>query len=64
MADFAAPGRKYTGKIKVGGGPVPIMRWSDRDRASASEDLRGEEKRNPHPKENGSARPRQRYDGR
>lgn len=47
---------KYTGKLKVGGGPVPIQRWTDKSRKRAWEDLRGEEK--PHPKENGSARPK------
>lgn len=55
---FAAKAKKFTGKVKVGGGPVPLQRWSDRDRAHAHEDLRGEERSNPHPKENGSARPR------
>jgi len=49
--------RKYAGKLKVGGGPVPIMRWSDRSRDRSGEDLRSEEKNNPHPKENGSAGP-------
>ena len=58
MTDFASPGRKYTGKLKVGGGPVPIQRWSDRDRKSAYEDLRGEERANPHPNQNGAARPK------
>lgn len=48
---------KYTGKVKVGGGPVPIQRWTDRDRKRSHEDLRGEESR-AHPKDNGSSRPR------
>jgi hypothetical protein len=50
--------KKYTGKIKVGSGPVPLQRWSDRSRPGAHEDLRGEERANPHPKENYSARPK------
>jgi len=48
---------EYTGKIKVGSGPVPIQRWADRSRPRNGEDLRAEEVKNPHPKENGSARP-------
>jgi hypothetical protein len=58
MTDFAAKASRFTGKLRVGGGPVPIQRWSDKDRKSAHEDLRGEERSNPHPRENGSARPK------
>jgi len=48
---------KYTGKVKVGSGPVPLQRWSDKDRVSAREDMRMEERKSPHPKENFSALP-------
>lgn len=52
MADFASPGRKYTGKIQVGSGPFPLQRWSraytreQRDRKLGAEgvDLRPERK--------------------
>lgn len=39
--------RRYTGKLKVNGGPVPIKTWKDRDRTSSKahgNDLRGERK--------------------
>lgn len=37
--------RKYAGKVKIGGGPVPIQKWTDRDRTSSStkgDAMRGE----------------------
>jgi hypothetical protein len=50
--DLAGPAQKYVGRVKVGGGPVPIQRWqspylrSDRDRPFGAEgtDLRPERK--------------------
>jgi hypothetical protein len=36
MTDFAGPARKYTGKLKVGGGPVPFKTWRDKDRPSTT----------------------------
>jgi hypothetical protein len=44
MTDLAKPGRKYAGKLKVGGGPVPIQKWTDRDRKLGPKglSLRGE----------------------
>jgi hypothetical protein len=55
MTDFAAPARKYTGKLKVGGGPVPFKTWQDRDRPNTAQgnDLRPERKQSvssSHPK--------------
>jgi hypothetical protein len=46
MTDFAAPARKYTGKLKIEAGPVPVQRWADKDRPSGAKgnNLRGERK--------------------
>lgn len=47
MADKStAQASKYAGKVKVGGGPVPLKSWADRDRAHTAigSDLRGERK--------------------
>lgn len=47
MTDQSSPGRKYTGKVKVEGGPVPLQKWKDRDRGSVTTkgtSLRGEVK--------------------
>ena len=27
MAKDSAPGRKWAGKVKIGGGPVPLQNW-------------------------------------
>jgi hypothetical protein len=48
--DFAAPARKYTGRVQIDSGPVPITRWqrpytrAERDRPLGAEgvDLRPE----------------------
>lgn len=48
--DFAGPAQKYTGKVKIDSGPVPITRWqrpytrAERDRPFGAEgvDLRPE----------------------
>jgi hypothetical protein len=44
MTDFDARARKYTGKILIEGGPVPIQVWKDRDRqvGPKGRGLRGE----------------------
>lgn len=44
MTDFDARARKYTGKIQIEGGPVPIQVWKDRDRqvGPKGQGLRGE----------------------
>ena len=47
---FAAPGDKYSGRVKIGGGPVPIERWQrpllravrDRPLGPEGTDLRAE----------------------
>lgn len=52
MTDLAKPGRKYAGKLKVGGGPVPLKNWKGKDKGDGpltlspkGSDLRGEVKK-------------------
>lgn len=44
MAKGSDPGRKYAGKVKIEGGPVPLQKWRDRDRKPGPKglSLRGE----------------------